>query len=41
MKKEVFDNAVKTLTLSKEELFKAEQTNELIEKLEHLRVSLK
>ena len=39
MKKEAFDIRVKDLTMSQVDLFKSEQVNELIEKLEHLRLT--
>ena len=39
MKKEDFEIKVKDLTFSPEEKFKLEQVNELIEKLEQMRVN--
>ncbi|KKM05988.1 hypothetical protein LCGC14_1748510 [marine sediment metagenome] len=40
MKQAEFDVRVKDLVMSKEELFKSEQTNELIEMIDKLRLSL-
>ena len=40
MKREDFEKRVETLTLSKEELFKVEQTNELIEMIDKLRLTM-
>lgn len=40
MIKEDFEDRIKSLTLSPEEKFKAEQTNELIEMINKLRINI-
>lgn len=40
MKKKDFNERVKGLNLNPTDKFKAEQTNELIEMIEHLRISM-